>query len=100
MYKRFIIYLYYYKNKEKKENCGYVKLNIQNTECRIEINVKNLPQIEGTEELYLLKKETHVWKKKKVTDVEATQGAINVRHTCSLEEIAPDFLADEIQGIF
>ncbi len=99
MYKRFIIYLYYYKNKEKKENCGYVKLNIQNTECRIEINVKNLPQIEGTEELYLLKKETHVWKKKKVTDVEATQGAINVRYTCSFEEIAPDFLADEIQGI-
>ncbi len=99
MYKRFIIYLYYYKKKEKKENCGYVKINIQNEECRIEINVKNISQIEGTEELYLLKKENHVWKKKKVTDVEAKQGVINSRHTCSFEEMAPDFLAEEIQGI-
>lgn len=99
MYKRFIIYLYYYKNKEKKENCGYAKINIQNEECRIEINIKNIPQMEGAEELYLLTKKNHLWKKKKVTNIEAKQGIINVRYTCNFEEIGTDFLADEIQGV-
>jgi len=99
MYKRFVIYLYYYKNKERKGNCGYAKINIQNEECKIEINVKNIVQMEEIESLYLLKKEKDVWKKKQVRDITAKQGMIHLKFTCRFEEAADAFSVEEIQGI-
>lgn len=99
MYKRFIIYLYYYKNEEKKENCGYAKINIQNEECKIEVNIRNIPQMEGEETVYLLKREDDKWKKKQIWDTKAEQGMINLRYAFKLDEMADNFSTDEIQGM-
>lgn len=40
-YKRFISYMYAYKNGDKKSNIGYAKIESKNNNCKFIINVKN-----------------------------------------------------------
>lgn len=99
MYKRLVIYLYCYKNGEKKENCGYAKVNIQNRECKIEINIRHAAQLEGEQTIYLLKKEGKLWRKKQITDTKAEKGTINLKYTCKYSDIMEETPDDEIEGI-
>lgn len=99
MYKRLVIYLYYYKNGEKKKNCGYAKMNISNGECRMEINVKDISQMEGSLSLYFLKNENGRLKGKKVMDIEKQESVLNLKYICKCSNMADGLSIDEMQGI-
>ncbi len=53
MFKRMIVYLYYYEKGEKRRNCGYVKVTVHQEECRMEMNLIGIPELEGEIRLHL-----------------------------------------------
>lgn len=39
---RFITYIYYYENEEKKQNTGFAKIEIRGNSCRVEVHIRGL----------------------------------------------------------
>lgn len=39
---RFITYIYYYENEEKKQNTGFAKIEIRGNSCRMEVHIRGL----------------------------------------------------------
>lgn len=98
MYKRLVIYLYYYREGEKKESCGYAKMNILNGECRMDLSVNHVPQMKGKQELYFLKKENGRLRGKRVMDTEMTEGVMNLKYICKCNNMA-GMSIDDMMGI-
>lgn len=99
MYKRLVVYLYSYRELEKKESCGYVKMNIHDGECKMEIHIKNTIGIKGSMDIYLLKKEDGKLIGKKIMDGEETKGNMDVRYTCKCSDMGGNLSIDEVLGI-
>ncbi|MCI8992532.1 MAG: hypothetical protein HFG80_07395 [Eubacterium sp.] len=55
-YRRFVIYLYWCQ-KEKVQNVGFAKIELQNNQCRIEIHLKGLPQEDNVLPIYMFSRE-------------------------------------------
>ena len=54
MYKRMVIYLGYYKYNQRKKNCGYIKMNLLEDICKLDIHIMDLPEMEGEQWICLL----------------------------------------------
>ena len=50
-YRRFVTYLFHYENQVKIRNCGFAKVEIRQGQCRLELQVKGIP--DGTDRVYL-----------------------------------------------
>lgn len=50
-YRRFVTYLYYYENGQKKENCGFAKVEVRQEKFRVEIQINRRKR--GTSSVYL-----------------------------------------------
>lgn len=99
MYKRLIVYLYYYKDGEKQENCGYMKINIHNGECRMDVHIMNLPQIEGEMGFYLLKKKDEKLTGREVMKGVVNEGSMNLKYDCKCNNMADNISIDEVIGV-
>ena len=58
MYKRMVIYLGYYKDNQRKKNCGYIKMNLLEDSCKLDIHIMDLPEMEGEQWICLLGKDS------------------------------------------
>lgn len=60
-YKRFVTYLFQYEKNEKKQNCGFAKVEQRQNQCRMEFHIKNCPGQLSEIEVYLfVRKESYL----------------------------------------
>jgi hypothetical protein len=52
--KRFITYLFEYENGKKGKNIGFIRVDVRNAVCRMEIHLHNLYRYQGKGQIYLL----------------------------------------------
>lgn len=52
--KRFITYLFEYENGRKGKNIGFIRIDIRNGTCRMEVHVHNLNRFQGKGQIFLL----------------------------------------------
>ncbi len=55
--KRFITYLFCYEDGAKSKNIGFIRTDIRNNLCRMEIHIQNLGRFQGKAKAFLLAKE-------------------------------------------
>ena len=55
--KRFITYLFHYEDGAKSKNIGFIRTDIRNNLCRMEIHIQNLGRFQGKAKAFLLAKE-------------------------------------------
>ena len=54
--KRFITYLFHYEDGVKSKNIGFIRTDIRNNLCRMEIHIQNLGRFQGVAKAFLLAK--------------------------------------------
>lgn len=99
MFKRLIIYFYRYKNGGKQENCGYGKLNINEGDCRIEINIKDTKDLNGYQNIYLYTMRDDIPVGTKISEVKCDNGKIQFKYQCRCNEMVEDVSFENFKGI-
>ena len=99
MYKRLVVYLYHYENREKKENCGYMKIHINNGVCRMDIKISNASELTGKQGFYLLTEKNGRLEGHKVMSGEICNGSMEFRYECECSNVVDGCSVDEILGV-
>jgi hypothetical protein len=97
--KRFITYLFEYENGKKGKNVGFIRVDIRNAVCRMEIRLHNLYRYQGKGQIYLLvnpEKLTGL----SIGNIVVSQGRGEAGYTFSADEIAgSDYPFSEVIGV-
>lgn len=99
MYKRLVVYLYYYKDREKKENCGYMKIHSNNGMCRMDAKISNVPELNGELGFYLLTETEGQLEGHKVMSGDMKNGSMELRYECKCSNVVDTYSIDEILGV-
>jgi hypothetical protein len=97
--KRFITYLFEYENGKKGKNVGFIRVDIRNAVCRMEIRLHNLYRYQGKGQIYLLvnpEKLTGL----SIGNIVVSQGRGEAGYTFSADGIAgSDYPFSEVIGV-
>jgi hypothetical protein len=97
--KRFITYLFEYENGKKGKNIGFIRVDIRNAVCRMEIHLHNLYRYQGKGQIYLLvnpQKLTGL----SIGNIVVSQGRGEAGYTFSVDGIAgSDYPFSEVIGV-
>jgi hypothetical protein len=97
--KRFITYLFEYENGKKGKNVGFIRVDIRNSVCRMEIRLHNLYRYQGKGQIYLLvnpEKLTGL----SIGNIVVSQGRGEAGYTFSADGIAgSDYPFSEVIGV-
>jgi hypothetical protein len=97
--KRFITYLFEYENGKKGKNVGFIRVDIRNAVCRMEIRLHNLYRYQGKGQIYLLvnpEKLTGL----SIGNIVVSQGRGEAGYTFSVDGIAgSDYPFSEVIGV-
>lgn len=78
--KRFITYLYDYKNGEKGKNAGFVRVDLRGKEVRLQVHICNVSYLAGKGTVYLLIQQEEMFGLG-LGSVESLQGDVNEQYT-------------------
>lgn len=81
--KRFVSYLYTYERGIKGKNIGFIKTDIRNTACRMEIHIRGLGRYEGQGRVYML---TVDGEGVEIGEIAMKSGVGSVCISCALED--------------
>ena len=81
--KRFVSYLYTYERGIKGKNIGFIKTDIRNTACRMEIHIRGLGRYEGQGRVYML---TIGEEGVEIGEIAMKSGAGSAYISCALED--------------
>jgi hypothetical protein len=97
--KRFITYLFEYENGKKGKNVGFIRVDIRNAVCRMEIRLHNLYRYQGKGQIYLLvnpQKLTGL----SIGNIVVSQGRGEAGYTFSTDGLAgSDYPFSEVIGV-
>lgn len=79
-YKRFISYIYRYKNDEKLDNAGFARIEVRNSECKFTVNVKLLNSQAGDFDVYIIKRDDKSFELLKLGQSRTQNNLINIRY--------------------
>lgn len=98
-YRRFVTYLFQYENKVKTRNCGFAKIEMRQGRCRMEIQVRGLP--EGAEEVYLFTGSRNEIYGVRIGSLEVRNGAGTGNFVLEADHVGDsDWRMEEMKGIY
>jgi hypothetical protein len=88
MFRRLVVYFYEYIQGEKKDSCGYAKLNIHDGECRGEIKLNHAPWLDKEVNISFYHEENENYVLWEAAAGKMEMGRLNLKFVCAAENAA------------
>ncbi len=100
MYKRVVSYLDMYENGEKLSGCGFFRMDIKDTECKLSVSIK-LPEniIMPMADVCILKREDNRYMARRLDKTSGVNGVVCYRHVCPSDNVIDNISVDDMAGV-
>ena len=99
-YERIVSYLYRYESGEKKENCGYARVERRESECRIQVQAKVSPSVSKAKAYLYIQKENGI-QTVEIGNMQAGRGELRLKARTEVENLfGSGERFDNMDGIF
>lgn len=89
-----------YENGEKLSGCGFFRMDVKDTECKLSVSVK-LPEniVMSVADVCILKRDGDKYLARQLDKTSGTNGVVCYRHTSPPESVLDDISVDDVAGI-